>query len=241
ENVVTRTTDKGISVELLKDVKFDSVNVGENRFDQNGLYIFNGPSFTTAGINAGGKRVTNVADGIESTDAVNKGQLNAVDTKLDTAKTDLNNKIDSTEKGLTSKIDTTKSELTAQIDTTKTDLNNNINSAKTELNTKINTTETNLKNAGLNFVGNAGDVAHRNLGETLEIVGGADATQASSNENVVTRTTDKGISVELLKDVKFDSVNVGENTTLNNDGLIIKNGPSITTAGINAGGKRVTN
>ncbi|WP_171260443.1 YadA-like family protein, partial [Acinetobacter baumannii] len=327
ENVVTRTTDKGISVELLKDVKFDSVNVGANRFDQNGLFIFNGPSLTTAGVNAGGKRVTNVADAVESTDAVNKGQLDdvaaqqgaldnsavkydasdkskitlqgktgttitnlkdgvadsdavnvsqlkAVDTKLDTAKTDLNNKIeitehglsskidttkselvaqidttktdltnkiDSTEQGLTNKIDSTKSELTAKIDTTKTDLTNNINTAKNELNTKINTTETNLKNAGLNFVANNGDVAHRNLGETIEIVGGADATKASSNENVVTRTTDKGISVELLKDVKFDSVNVGENTTLNNTGLIIKDGPSITTAGINAGGKRVTN
>ncbi|HCV3190605.1 TPA: hypothetical protein OV554_003758, partial [Acinetobacter baumannii] len=140
------------------------------RFDQNGLFIFNGPSFTTAGINAGGKRITNVANGVEATDAVNKGQLDdvaaqqsaldnsavkydasdkakitlqgktgttitnlkdgvadsdavnvsqlkTVDTKLETAKTDLNNKIDSTEQGLTNKIDTTKSELTAQIDT----------------------------------------------------------------------------------------------------------------------------
>lgn len=49
--------------------------VGGNIFNQNGLFILNGPSITTAGVNAGGKRVTNVADAVESTDAVNKGQL----------------------------------------------------------------------------------------------------------------------------------------------------------------------
>ncbi|HCV3190493.1 TPA: YadA-like family protein, partial [Acinetobacter baumannii] len=222
--------------------------------------------------NAGGQRVTNVGNGVEATDAVNKGQLDDVVAQQGTldnsaVKYDASDKSKITLQGKTGttitnlkdgvadtdavnmrqlvklddKFETAKTDLTNKIDTTRTDLTNNINTAKNELNTKIHTTETNLKNAGLNFVANSGDIAHRNLGETLEIVGGADATQASSNENVVTRTTDKGISVELLKDVKFDSVKVGENTTLNNNGLIIKDGPSVTTAGINAGGKGVTN
>ncbi len=82
----------------------------------------------------------------------------------------------------------------------------------------------------MNFAGNSGADVHRKLGEKLNIVGGADAsTPASktSGENVITRTTQDGIQIELLKDSKFDSVTTG-NTTLNNNGLTIKEGPSIT-------------
>lgn len=75
ENVVTRTTKDGIQIELLKDVKFDSATVGGNILNQQGLFIQNGPSMTVTGIDAGGKRVINIADGVNKNDAVNKGQL----------------------------------------------------------------------------------------------------------------------------------------------------------------------
>ncbi|KCY51683.1 autotransporter adhesin domain protein [Acinetobacter baumannii 24812_8] len=52
----------------------------------------------------------------------------------------------------------------------------------------------------------------------------------TSGENIITRTTQDGIQIELLKDSKFDSVTTG-NTTLNTNGLTIKEGP---TDGINA-------
>lgn len=60
---------------MLKDVKFDSVNVGGHILNQQGLIIKDGPSVTINGIDAGGKKVTNVADGVNAKDAVNKGQL----------------------------------------------------------------------------------------------------------------------------------------------------------------------
>ncbi|MFP0737126.1 hypothetical protein ACLDXR_17655, partial [Acinetobacter baumannii] len=78
----------------------------------------------------------------------------------------------------------------------------------------------------------------------------------TSGENVITRTTKDGIQIELLKDSKFDSVTTGNTTlntngltikegpsitTLNTNGLTIKEGPSITKEGINAGGKQITN
>ncbi|EYT22899.1 YadA-like family protein, partial [Acinetobacter sp. 1000160] len=137
----------------------------------------------------------------------------------------------------------TKDGLDNKITDTKTELNNTINNTKTELNSKIDNTKTELQNKGLNFAGNAGADVHRNLGDKLNIVGGADAATAedkTSGENVITRTTEDGIKIELLKDAKFDSITTGD-SVLNNNGLTIKDGASITKDGINAGNKVITN
>ncbi|MDC5248324.1 trimeric autotransporter adhesin Ata [Acinetobacter baumannii] len=268
ENVITRTTQDGIQIELLKDSKFDSVTTGNTTLNTNGLTIKEGPSITKEGINAGGKQITNVADGINAKDAVNVDQLTKVkenlngritdtNNQLNDAKKDLGNQIADTNKNLNdakkdlgnqiidtnTKLNTTKDQLTTQINDTKTELNNTIGNTKTELNSKIDNTKTELENKGLNFAGNSGADVHRKLGDKLNIIGGADAsTPASktSGENVITRTTQDGIQIELLKDSKFDSVTTG-NTTLNTNGLTIKEGPSITKEGINAGGKQITN
>ncbi|MFZ7188016.1 YadA-like family protein [Avibacterium avium] len=66
----------------------DTVRIG----GQNGTVINNhgimtnggnGPSITTSGVNAGGKRITNVAAGVAPTDAVNVSQLNGVKRQID--------------------------------------------------------------------------------------------------------------------------------------------------------------
>ncbi|MFX5297201.1 trimeric autotransporter adhesin Ata [Acinetobacter baumannii] len=268
ENVITRTTKDGIQIELLKDSKFDSVTTGNTTLNTNGLTIKEGPSITKDGINAGGKQITNVADGVNAKDAVNVDQLTKVkenlngkitdtNNQLNDAKKDLGNQIADTNKNLNdakkdlgnqiidtnTKLNTTKDQLTTQINDTKTELNNTIGNTKTELNSKIDNTKNELENKGLNFAGNSGTDVHRKLGEKLNIVGGAAASTPaakSSGENVITRTTKDGIQIELLKDSKFDSVTTG-NTTLNTNGLTIKEGPSITKDGINAGGKQITN
>ncbi|MCT6670172.1 trimeric autotransporter adhesin Ata [Acinetobacter baumannii] len=268
ENVITRTTQDGIQIELLKDSKFDSVTTGNTTLNTNGLTIKEGPSITKEGINAGGKQITNVADGINAKDAVNVDQLTKVkenlngritdtNNQLNDAKKDLGNQIADTNKNLNdakkdlgnqitdtnTKLNTTKDQLTTQINDTKTELNNTIGNTKTELNSKIDSTKTELENKGLNFAGNSGNDVHRKLGEKLNIIGGAAASTPvakTSGENVITRTTQDGIQIELLKDSKFDSVTTG-NTTLNTNGLTIKEGPSITKQGINAGSKQITN
>ncbi|SSR34930.1 autotransporter adhesin [Acinetobacter baumannii] len=268
ENVITRTTKDGIQIELLKDSKFDSVTTGNTTLNTNGLTIKEGPSITKEGINAGGKKITNVADGINAKDAVNVDQLTKVkenlngritdtNNQLNDAKKDLGNQIADTNKNLNdakkdlgnqitdtnTKLNTTKDQLTTQINDTKTELNNTIGNTKTELNSKIDNTKNELENKGLNFAGNSGSDVHRKLGDKLNIVGGAAASTPAaktSGENVITRTTKDGIQIELLKDSKFDSVTTG-NTTLNTNGLTIKEGPSITKEGINAGGKQITN
>ena len=74
-------TGAGITMGLAADLTgLNSVNVGDTRITSDGVRIANGPSVTSAGIDAGGKAITNVADGRNDGDAVNMGQLNAVAT-----------------------------------------------------------------------------------------------------------------------------------------------------------------
>ncbi|WP_110982612.1 trimeric autotransporter adhesin Ata [Acinetobacter baumannii] len=273
DNIVVKETvnkdgSTNYEVSTKKDLTLNSVTTGDSVLNNNGLTIKEGPSITKEGINAGGKKITNVADGINAKDAVNVDQLTKVkdnlngritdtNNQLNDAKKDLGNQIADTNKNLNdakkdlgdqiadtnTKLNNTKNQLTTQINDTKTELNNTIGNTKTELNTKIDSTKTELENKGLNFAGNSGADVHRKLGEKLNIIGGAAASTPAaktSGENVITRTTKDGIQIELLKDSKFDSVTTG-NTTLNTNGLTIKEGPSITKDGINAGGKKITN
>ena len=70
-----------LTVKLAKDINLGSdgsVTTGATKVNNTGLVITNGPSVTTGGINAAGKKITNVADGdvtAVSTDAVNGRQL----------------------------------------------------------------------------------------------------------------------------------------------------------------------
>ncbi|MGQ1470598.1 trimeric autotransporter adhesin Ata [Acinetobacter baumannii] len=273
DNIVVKETvnkdgSTNYEVSTKKDLTLNSVTTGDSVLNNNGLTIKEGPSITKEGINAGGKQITNVADGVNAKDAVNVDQLTKVkdnlngkitdtNNQLTDAKKDLGNQIADTNKNLNdakkdlgdqiadtnTKLNTTKDQLTTQINDTKTELNNTIGNTKTELNSKIDSTKTELENKGLNFAGNSGADVHRKLGEKLNIIGGAAASTPAaktSGENVITRTTQDGIQIELLKDSKFDSVTTG-NTTLNTNGLTIKEGPSITKDGINAGGKKITN
>lgn len=67
---------------------------------------------------------------------------------------------------------------------------------------------------------------------TLSILGDSTNTETSISGD--------SLKVSLKKDITVDSVKAG-NTTINNDGVTIKGGPSMTSGGINAGGRKVTN
>ena len=76
--VVADGTDT-LTVKLAKDINLGatgSVTIGNTLVNTSGLTITGGPSVTTSGIDAGEKAITNVADGVNATDAVNVRQLN---------------------------------------------------------------------------------------------------------------------------------------------------------------------
>jgi len=75
-NVTSTTVNGGVQLGLNQNLSLTSVTTGNTKMDNNGLTINGGPSVTTNGVDAGGKKITNVAAGEADTDAVNVGQLN---------------------------------------------------------------------------------------------------------------------------------------------------------------------
>lgn len=97
---------------------------------------------------------------------------------------------------------------------------------------------------GLNFKGDGDTVVHRDLGDTLNIVGGnTDSTALTEgNIGVVADNTTGTLNVRLAKELTgLTSVKVGDDVTLAASGLTITGGPSVTTTGINAGSQKITN
>jgi len=77
--VSSQAGDNGLLVvKLNKDINLGStgsVTTGNTVINNSGLTITNGPSVTSSGIDAGSKQITNVATGVNDTDAVNVKQL----------------------------------------------------------------------------------------------------------------------------------------------------------------------
>ena len=97
-NIMTKVEGNTVTVGLAKDVNVNSVTantvtaktvtaetvkVGDTTITTNGVTIEGGPSMTKSdGINANNMTIKNVAPGVNNTDAVNVGQLRAVEGKL---------------------------------------------------------------------------------------------------------------------------------------------------------------
>ncbi|WP_455794804.1 hypothetical protein, partial [Acinetobacter baumannii] len=74
DNIVVKETvnkdgSTNYEVSTKKDLTLNSVTTGDSVLNNNGLTIKEGASITKEGINAGGKQITNVADGINAKDA----------------------------------------------------------------------------------------------------------------------------------------------------------------------------
>ena len=247
--VVADGTDK-LEIKLAKDIKVDSVKAGDTTINKDGLKIAGGPSVTKDGINAGNKKITGVEAGTADTDAVNVSQLNKVvnaaktevvageNTTVD-KKTDANGKSVYTINAVdTSANVTTSDALTVNTNDpqkvggasvtnyhldlsqkTKNDIQKGV-----DANTKVDT-------KGLTFKGDSGSTNVEKLGSTVAIKG---------DGNIKTEASGDQVTVKLNKDITVDSVKAGD-TTINNDGLKIAGGPSITKDGINAAGNKISN
>ena len=85
-----------LTVKLNKDIDLGSkgsVKMGDTTINNDGLTINEGPSVTKNGIDAGGKKITNVAPGVADTDAVNVSQLKDFQGDVNRNIGDVNNRI----------------------------------------------------------------------------------------------------------------------------------------------------
>ncbi|WP_255171911.1 beta strand repeat-containing protein [Xanthomonas hortorum] len=89
-------------------------------------------------------------------------------------------------------------------------------------------------NAGFNVSAQGANSTNVAPGEAVDL-------NNTDGNIVVSKTgTDNNVSLDLADDITVNSVTTGA-TTLNSTGLVITGGPSVTAAGINAGGQVITN
>lgn len=89
---------------------------------------------------------------------------------------------------------------------------------------------TTVTTKGLTFTGDTKESDVKKLGDKVAITG---------DDNITTEANPNGVQVKLNKDLKVDSVKAGD-TTINNNGLTVNGGPSVTKSGIDAAGNKIT-
>ena len=211
QNLVVDNTDpKNPKLSLKKDLTVDSVKAGDSTLNTDGLTIAGGPSVKKDGIDAGDKKITNVAPGAvtsTSKDAVNGSQLyNVANNVKDLIGPD------------------------AAIDPA---------TGKVAVADPV-------KGIGETGKGNIGDaIKHVNDAAKAAADTAKKHTTVEQGDNIVVEESlnadgGKHYKVSTARDLNVDSVKAGD-TTVNNDGVTIAGGPSVTKGGINAGGNTITN
>ena len=261
---------KTYTVATKKDLVVDSVKAGDSTLNTDGLTITGGPSVKKDGINAGDKKITGVADGnvaAGSTDAVNGGQLAEVKSKADSA---VQNVVSANPTALTAtkagdtvtltpnfiagdlvnadgtvkdpaaadegklvSAKTVADALKANHFVVDTKANGGTVDAASEENAKVGSGNKVTFEAGKNLVAqqtntaNGGATVNYKLSDTLENL-----------VSVKSAEIEAGIGPNKVV-LNNNGVKVGD-STLNDKGLTINNGPSVTDAGIDAGNKKIT-
>ena len=241
KNISISQNGKEFTIATSNNVSFDHVDVGPISIDKD------------AGVNAGNKKITGVAAGTDDTDAVNVSQLNKA---VNAAKTEVKAGKNTSIKEI--KGDKGESIYTIDAVDTSASVTSDSGALKVKTGTPTldkagNTTVTNydidlsdktkedigkgvdahntVTKKGLTFTGDSGSTNVEKLGSTVAING---------DDNITTKAEGDKVTVKLNKDITVDSVKAGD-TTINNDGLKIAGGPSVTKAGIDAAGNQVSN
>ena len=106
---------------------------------------------------------------------------------------------------------------------------------------KITDNSTDLTKKGLNFQADSGELIHKDLGQTLDVVGGISEKSKLSDNNIGVVSENGKLNVKLAKDLTgLNSVTTGQ-TTINNDGLTINNKQFVTDNGFNANNTQIKN
>ena len=241
------------------DVDFTSVTTGNTTMNDGGITIKaaegdkTNVTLTNKGLDNGGNKVVNVAEGTNDTDAVNVKQLKAAKTEVEAGDnvvvtstkgsngqtiykvnaTDNSAHVDGSDAVTVTKAPTTRKNGTTTVTDYKVDLSNK---TKDDINKGVDAYDT-VNNKGLTFNADKGTTGVKKLGSQVAVNG--------DNKNIETVADANGVKVKLKDDISVNTVTAktikAGDTTINDNGLTINNGPSVTKDGINAGGSRITN
>jgi len=241
------------------DVDFTSVTTGKTTMNDGGITIKateggkTNVTLTNKGLDNGGNKVVNVAEGKDDTDAVNVKQLKAAKTEVEAGDnvvvtstkgsngqtiykvnaTDNSAHVDGSDAVTVTKAPITRKNGTTTVTDYKVDLSNK---TKDDINKGVDAYDT-VNNKGLTFNADKGTTGVKKLGSQVAVNG--------DNKNIETVADANGVKVKLKDDISVNTVTAktikAGDTTINDNGLTINNGPSVTKDGINAGGSRITN
>ncbi len=236
------TVDKGVK----------GHNPAEDRDNKYGGLAGTAQTSTLAAVSVGDgatatRQITGLAAGKENTDAVNVAQLRSVNLKYagDTGKGDV--LLDDgtlTVKGeglLSTEADATGIKLKLKEGATITDNNGKVVPPTTNGVATTDNVAQAINRSGWNVTSaNNGGTTN---GTTSEKVSPGDTVTFSAGKNIVLDQAGKQFTYSLNKDVdltKDGSLTIGD-TKINNGGMTITGGPSVTKTGIDAGNKNITN
>ncbi len=234
DNIVLSAEDGGIKVSTAEDVIFTSVTTGDTLLNTGGVSFLSGSTvrLSSMGLNNGGNRITEVADGSELDDAVNVRQLNGV---TETANKGWNISAQGNS--------TTASNVGPGEAVDFNSKNSNISVSKTANSNDVSFELNNNLDLGDNGSVEMGSSSPFGLGSATTL-----DRSGLTTGNAYFSTTVDGLGVKTgngLINTTVSSVGVAvssplSTTLLSSNGLNIIGGPSVTkSGGINAGNKKV--
>ena len=295
KNIVLDQNDKQFTYSLNKDVDLTnggSLTIGDTKINNGGMTITGGPSVTKTGIDAGSKKITNVAPGTNDTDGVNYKQLKAAKTVVEAGTNVTVNKtsgangedvytVSATAGGAASTESVVKKAAASgdvniadvsvaggknvndpgaqyEVSVSKNavkdaareavtvnnggNTDNPISVTPTQDNTNHNTTyavtfdgDKAAKQIPLTYKANGTGDKTVKLDKGLDFTNGTNTTAEIGNDGVVKFNLNDNVTL-----TNAGSLTVGD-TKVNNGGLTITGGPSVTKTGIDAGSKVISN
>lgn len=247
----TKYGANGLTIEDRNNLDTASYNInGMTASDANGTV-----SFTTTNIDAGNNQIHNVKAGTAGTDAVNVDQMNkAIEANKAVESVVADNQVDNiaavrvtngkstgdanAQYGVYVSRSTVDAIAKASnrfagddvINVTRWDAPANV----ADLTTFKYNGEKAATKTPLTYKANGKDAKQVMLADGLDFTNGKNTTATTDANGVVKYSVND--SLNGMKSVNFDG-----GTTVNNDGLTINNGPSVTKDGIDAGNKTITN
>ena len=247
----TKYSANGLTIEDRNNLDTASYNInGMTASDANGTV-----SFTTTNIDAGNNQIHNVKAGTAGTDAVNVDQMNkAIEANKAVESVVADNQVDNiaavrvtngkstgdanAQYGVYVSRSTVDAIAKASnrfagddvINVTRWDAPANV----ADLTTFKYNGEKAATKTPLSYKANGKDAKQVMLADGLDFTNGKNTTATTDANGVVKYSVNDNLNG--MKSVNFDG-----GTTVNNDGLTINNGPSVTKDGIDAGNKTITN
>ncbi|SUP43595.1 ESPR-type extended signal peptide-containing protein [Veillonella criceti] len=224
-------------------IKGGNINVGGTTLNEGGLTINEGPSITKGGINANNTQITNVADGTKAGDVVTYNQLQELKKSVEDGTVVAGNALQTvTVSGDNGKITVNKANAGFGVKGAKdgaveskvvgSDLVVDLNAAtKEKIDNAVNKDLSNLDDKGK-------DVIKEVTQSAVDVKGGNNVEVTNATEDGVKTYT---VNVKNNLDLGPNGSVTAGDASLGTDGLTIKEGPSVTKDGINAGGKVVSN